>query len=191
LPGRGVRQLKARLGLEHPDTVDLQSILNSVKHLPPRGEPDPVRAEEARVECAVIRRRLIESRKRFPEAAAAVRAVAAKLAGTPGDPASFGPLDGLLAVQAYRPAFWRVASREIHSPRFFDVKDLAAVLTEREDVFGAVHKKLFAWLAAGDADGLRIDPPDGLFDPKQSLTRLQGHYPLAIARVLHEQKPDA
>ena len=184
--GPAVELARARLGPEHPDATELQSILHAVKHLPPRGEPDPARVAEGRVECAVIRRRLLEAKERFPEAAAAVREVAERLAGTPGDPASFGPLDELLEAQAYRVCFWRVASDEINYRRFFDVNELAAVATEREDVFRAVHKKLFAWLAAGAADGLRIDHPDGLYDPKQYLLRLQAHHTLAVAKAVYE-----
>src|SRR5262249_44148358 len=126
---------------------------------------------------------------RFPEANTAVHAAVERLAGDPTDRASFGPLDELLEVQAYRVCFWRVASDEINYRRFFDVNELAAVATERVEVFRKVHEKLFTWLAAGKADGLRIDHPDGLYDPKHYLDRLQAHYLLALAQRLHEQKP--
>ena len=184
-------ELKARYGPDNPDMFELQSILTQVRHLPPRGEPDPARAAEGRVECAVLRRRLIESRGRFPAAATAVRAEGAKLAGTPGDPASFARLDELLEAQAYRVCFWRVASDEINYRRFFDVNELAAVTTEREDVFRGVHRKLLGWLAAGLADGLRIDHPDGLYDPKGYLERLQSHHLLATARAVFDAAPES
>lgn len=187
--GPAVEDVRAKLGPDHPDVTELQSILHAVRHLPPRGEPDPTRVAEGRVECGVIRRRLSEAADRFPEAAAAVRAVRDRLAGTPGEPASFAGLDELLEAQAYRVCFWRVASDEINYRRFFDINELAAVSTEREDVFRAIHRKLFDWLAAGDADGLRIDHPDGLFDPKQYLARLQSHYLLAVARLACEANP--
>ena len=103
-----------------------------------------------------------------------------------GDPASFAGLDELLDAQAYRPCFWRVASDEINYRRFFDINDLAALSTEREDVFAAVHQKVFEWIGAGQLDGLRIDHPDGLFDPKQYLDRLQLYARLAAARHLLE-----
>jgi (1->4)-alpha-D-glucan 1-alpha-D-glucosylmutase len=189
--GPAVEDLKSRLGPEHPDVFELQSILTQVRHLPSRGEPDPARAAEGRVECAVLKRRLVESRGRFPAAAEAVRVVSRRLAGTPGDPASFAALDELLEAQAYRVCFWRVASDEINYRRFFDVNELAAVSTEREDVFRAVHRKLLGWLAAGQADGLRIDHPDGLYDPKGYLDRLQLHYLLATARAVLEAAPES
>ncbi len=183
-----VAELLAQRGVEDPDTIELTSILNSVGNLPPRGEPEAGRVAMGRVEIAAIKRRLLELGERFPHAAGAVANAVAQLAGTPGDPASFGPLDDLLEAQAYRPAFWRVASDEINYRRFFDVNELAAMSTEREEVFRAVHRKLLDWLAAGQADGLRIDHPDGLFDPKQYLDRLQTHYMLALARREYEQK---
>ena len=179
-----------KVGVEHPDAIELVSILNAVGNLPPRGEPDRGRVAMGRVETAAIKRRLGELGERFPAAAAAVAGAVGKLAGTPGDPASYAALDALLEAQAYRPCFWRVASDEINYRRFFDVNELAALGTEREDVFRAVHRTLFGWLAAGTAGGLRIDHPDGLFDPKQYLDRLQTHYLLALAKKLYDESPD-
>ncbi|MCE9563142.1 MAG: malto-oligosyltrehalose synthase [Planctomycetes bacterium] len=172
--------LRAKLGHEHPASVQLISILHAVEHLPPRSEVNPAHIKEGRIECASIQSRLAELPERFPEAAEAIAGAVAIIAGTPGDPVSFAPLDELLEAQAYRPCFWRVASDEINYRRFFDVNDLAALSTEREDVFGAVHKTWLRWLSTGLADGLRIDHPDGLFDPKQYLERLQEHYRLAL-----------
>ena len=50
----------------------------------------------------------------------------------------------------------------------------------------AVHQHdRSSWLAAGQLDGLRIDHPDGLYDPKQYFDRLQESYArLAVARHL-------
>ena len=188
--GPAVERLKGELGAEHSAVTELQSILNETKHLPPRSETDRERIAECRVEAAVVKRRLVELDARFPEAARAVRATVSHLPGTPADAEGVAHLDDLLEAQAYRVCFWRVASDEINYRRFFDVNELAAVSTEREEVFRAIHRKLFAWLAAGQADGLRIDHPDGLYDPKQYLDRVQSHYLLAIAHALIEENPD-
>ena len=110
-------------------------------------------------------------------------------AAEPGDPATFAALDELLDAQAYRLCFWRVASDEINYRRFFDVNELAALATERDDVFRAVHRELFGWLGGGLADGLRIDHLDGLYDPKQYLDRLQTRVPLALARRPARRRP--
>ena len=85
-------------------------------------------------------------------------------------------LDDLLRRQHYRLAYWRVASHEINYRRFFDINDLAALAMERQDVFDAVHRFTFELLRDGKVAGLRIDHPDGLFDPKQYFERLQQKY---------------
>jgi (1->4)-alpha-D-glucan 1-alpha-D-glucosylmutase len=175
---------KASFEPEDADLLELQSILSAIRHLPSRNEEDPKRIEEGRVEGPVIKRRLAALTERNQKLADEIQTALSRLAGTPGDPASFAALDQLLEAQAYRPAFWRVASDEINYRRFFDVNDLAALSTEREEVFRAIHKKIFDWLVDGVADGLRIDHPDGLFDPKQYLDRLQLAYRMACARHL-------
>src|SRR6185503_12812657 len=85
-------------------------------------------------------------------------------------------LHELLEKQAYRLAFWRVASDEINYRRFFDVTDLAALRVEDEAVFEATHGLILELAAAGLVDGLRIDHPDGLRDPERYFERLQEGY---------------
>jgi (1->4)-alpha-D-glucan 1-alpha-D-glucosylmutase len=181
---------REELGGDADGVVELQSILTSVKHLPTRDEPDPNRVAEGRIETAVIKRRLAELGERFPEVNAHVCRAIHQLGGLPGESSSFDALDQLLDAQAYRPCYWRVASDEINYRRFFDINDLAALSTEREEVFRAIHSKLFDWLGAGLAVGLRIDHPDGLFDPKQYLERLQIHFLLACAKHLLNTRSD-
>src|SRR3546814_13951954 len=81
----------------------------------------------------------------------------------------------LLETQAYRVAFWRVASSEINYRRFFDINDLAGIRVELSEVFDAIHRLVFRWIADGQVEGLRLDHIDGLFDPQQSSARLQAH----------------
>ena len=102
--------------------------------------------------------------------------------GHPGDPESFALMDELLEDQCYRLSYWQVGSDEINYRRFFDVNDLAALAMEREDVFEAAHSLVLRLVAEGKVDGLRIDHPDGLFDPATYLKRLQEHASLAHAR---------
>jgi len=178
-------------GADAPDATELRSVLTAIRHLPGRDEADPDRLAEGRAECGVIQRRLSELAGRSARAATVIREAVAQVSGTPGAPASFAALDALLEAQAYRLSFWRVASDEINYRRFFDVNELAALSMEREDVFRAVHRKWIGWVADGLADGLRIDHPDGLFDPKQYLDRLQSHYLLAVAERLLAEHPHA
>src|SRR5437588_1907849 len=113
----------------------------------------------------------------------------AELNGILGEPRSFDRLDELLNRQHYRLAYWRVAADEINYRRFFDVNELAALCMERLDVFLETHELILRWLGEGTLGGLRIDHPDGLYDPKQYLQRLQKHYLLACFRRVAEADP--
>ena len=99
-------------------------------------------------------------------------------------------LDQLLDAQAYRLSFWRVASDEINYRRFFDINELAALSMERPEVFDATHELIFRFLREGKIDGLRIDHPDGLYDPKQYLQRLQRRYALELAHNAYDSRSD-
>jgi (1->4)-alpha-D-glucan 1-alpha-D-glucosylmutase len=103
----------------------------------------------------------------------AVEVAIKSLNGQAGNAASFDLLHELLEAQAYRLAYWRVASDEINYRRFFDINDLAALRMENEAVFEATHKLVFELVSAGMVDALRIDHPDGLFDPAAYFRRLQ------------------
>ena len=96
----------------------------------------------------------------------------ARYNGTPGAPRSFDRLHELLEQQHYRLAFWRTAREEINYRRFFDVPELVSLRMELPEVFEATHRLALQWLREGKVTGLRIDHPDGLWDPKQYLTRL-------------------
>ena len=83
----------------------------------------------------------------------------------------------------------RVASDEINYRRFFDINDLAALNMEREDVFTASHGLILALLSDGHLDGVRIDHPDGLYDPQEYFRRLQQSYLLNLAQHIFQSAP--
>ena len=56
--------------------------------------------------------------------------------------------------------------------RFFDIGELAGVRAEDPDVFAETHAKTLELVADGLVDGLRIDHPDGLANPREYLERL-------------------
>lgn len=93
--------------------------------------------------------------------------------GNAGQPRSFDRLDELIRRQHYRLAYWRVAPEEINYRRFFDVTGMVALKMELPQVFHETHELISQWLKSGAVTGLRIDHPDGLWDPKQYLQRLQ------------------
>lgn len=82
-------------------------------------------------------------------------------------------LHHLLERQAYRVSYWRTAADEINYRRFFDINDLAGLRMEDPDLFQLAHRKVFAMLAGGQVNGLRIDHVDGLYNPAQYCRRLQ------------------
>jgi (1->4)-alpha-D-glucan 1-alpha-D-glucosylmutase len=57
--------------------------------------------------------------------------------------------------------------------RFFDIGDLAGVRVEDPDVFKATHAKVLELVQDNLVDGLRIDHPDGLANPREYLDRLR------------------
>jgi (1->4)-alpha-D-glucan 1-alpha-D-glucosylmutase len=58
--------------------------------------------------------------------------------------------------------------------RFFDIGELAGVRVEDPKVFEETHRKVLELVAEGLVDGLRIDHPDGLANPREYLERLRG-----------------
>jgi (1->4)-alpha-D-glucan 1-alpha-D-glucosylmutase len=179
-------ELERALGAEGPDFDEYQSILTAVRNLPDRTETDTEKVAERRREKEVVKRRLAELALRSEPVRVFIEQTVALFNGQPGDPRSFDLLDDLLEHQCYRLAYWRVAPDEINYRRFFDVNDLAALSMEREDVFEAAHGLVLRLLAEGKLDGLRIDHPDGLYDPATYFRRLQEHFALACARRVFE-----
>jgi (1->4)-alpha-D-glucan 1-alpha-D-glucosylmutase len=57
--------------------------------------------------------------------------------------------------------------------RFFDIGELAGVRVEDQKVFETTHAKVLELVREGLVDGLRIDHPDGLANPREYLDRLR------------------
>jgi (1->4)-alpha-D-glucan 1-alpha-D-glucosylmutase len=189
-----IAELESRLGVENPHLQEYQSILFSLAHLPALTEPDPAQVDDRRREKDVVCRRLTELCTQSADIREFIDENVRQFNGTPGEPASFDLLDELLLEQPYRLAHWQVASDEINYRRFFDVNELAALCMEHEQVFRATHGLIGQLLAEGLVAGLRIDHPDGLYDPAEYLRRLQGlapHY-VVVEKILEpgERLPD-
>jgi malto-oligosyltrehalose synthase len=82
------------------------------------------------------------------------------------------PLPDLLESQHYRLAWWQEAAAELNWRRFFNITTLIGVRVEDAAVFDATHEVIVRLVGEGLVDGLRIDHPDGLADPRGYLTRL-------------------
>ncbi len=128
-------------------------------------------------------RRLTALMRRSPEVRRSIETRLRLINGRQGEPASYDRLDALLARQHYRLAYWRVASDEINFRRFFNINDLAAIRPEDEEVFDHCHRLVFDLIAEGRVGGLRVDHPDGLYDPPGYFDKLQMRYLETALRV--------
>jgi (1->4)-alpha-D-glucan 1-alpha-D-glucosylmutase len=169
-------KLKALLGDTHEHVQELQSIITAIGYLPKREELPPEKLAERNREKEIVKKRLGALVQACPEIRSAIEETVQQINGKPGDAASFDLLHELLDQQAFRPAFWRVAAEEINYRRFFDINDLAAIRVEEPEVFAATHQFFFQLLADGWATGLRIDHPDGLWNPTQYFRQVQEEY---------------
>ncbi|HEX8394188.1 MAG TPA: malto-oligosyltrehalose synthase [Longimicrobium sp.] len=166
---------KLRLDAEHPDRMELESIITGIRNLPSRSRTDEGSISERMRERKVTRRRLGALVQGSAEVHAALDAAIAEYNGTPGQAHTYDRLDALLRDQSYRLAYWRVAAEEINYRRFFDINDLAGLRTELPRVFDATHELILRLVREGVVTGLRIDHPDGLFDPAAYFRDLQRH----------------
>ncbi len=158
-------ELKARLHEESPDFTEMLSIITSVRHLPPFTESDPERIAERSREKEVIKRRLRALYWGNADVREHISGNVTLFNGVKGDPRSFDLLDDLMSRQVYRLSYWRVATEEINYRRFFDVNRLGAIHMEHPAVFAATHALIFRLIREGSVTGLRIDHPDGLYNP--------------------------
>ncbi len=172
------RALRSLEGTRLADTAmaETASLAAAFAHLPSRNDTASEKCAERNRDKELHKRRLAQLVREHPEIAEAIEHAVRAFNGTPGERASFDAMDALLEAQAYRLAFWRVATDEINYRRFFDINDLAALRMENEAVFKATHDFVLGLVAAGKVDGLRIDHSDGLYDPAQYFLRLQEHY---------------
>jgi len=179
-------ELATFLGEAPEPLAEYDSILTAIRNLPLRSETDPARVAESQREKEVIKRRLAALTEANPSVRAFLEDTVVLFNGTPGQPESFDLLDTLLQAQVYRLCHWRVASEEINYRRFFDVNELAALSMEKLEVFTATHGLILRLLSEGKVHGVRIDHPDGLYDPQQYFQRLQQHYVLHMAHRLRD-----
>jgi len=95
----------------------------------------------------------------------------------PTAPGTVHPGDDVRTVhdrQHYRFVHWKQADHDLNYRRFFAVNTLAAIRVEEPEVFTASHGLVGEWFRDGLVDGLRIDHPDGLYDPAGYLADLAG-----------------
>lgn len=171
-----IDDLSNLLGAEHENLIELMSIITSFNNLPDRLETDEKKIEERYRESSVVKKRLSNICGESEEIQKYIDECLVIYNGEKGVPESFDLIEDLLNKQAYRIASWRVAAEEINYRRFFDVNELAAIRVEDDKVFYFYHEKIMSLLRDKKAHGLRIDHPDGLYNPRHYFIKLQNYY---------------
>ena len=190
---KAMEKLDQVLERQHEHFQELLSIMTALSYLPPRTEISRERIEERFREKQIIKKRIAALYGSCSNVRSVIEETIEAFNGIAGEPHSFDLLDALIDAQPYRPAFWRVATEEINYRRFFDINDLAAIRVEVAEVFEDTHRLLFRLLAEGRVSGLRIDHPDGLWDPPSYFRRLQENYllhHLQAAPPLGQEPPE-
>ncbi|MGE5026987.1 MAG: malto-oligosyltrehalose synthase, partial [Betaproteobacteria bacterium] len=165
--------LEARIGAEDPYLDAFRTLITAFGHLPDRDSLQPTLIAERNRDKEAHKRHLALLCAQSPDLVWFVGETVERLNGTPGEAGSFDGLHGLLEAQAYQLAYWRVAADEINYRRFFDINELAGLRMDNRDAFEDTHRLVFELLEQGKVDGLRVDHPDGLYDPLQYFRQLR------------------
>ncbi len=177
-----VEMLRGKMPADDESLLTFESLLTAFRNLPSRNDlRDQARAERLRDKGLHSARlaRLVRAR---PEIGAYIDERVAAINEERDVPAERRRLHELLETQAYRLAYWRVASESINYRRFFDINELASLRMENSAVFNATHALVLDLIASGKLQGLRIDHPDGLYDPAGYFRRLQAHAARALGK---------
>jgi (1->4)-alpha-D-glucan 1-alpha-D-glucosylmutase len=168
-----IDELKKKIGNDHSHLQELLSIITALVHLPTRTEKDQEKIIERRREKEIIKKRLGDLYNESEEVRSFIEENLKRFNGDPEDPGSFDLLDDLLNEQVYRLSHWQVATEEINYRRFFDINELAAIRMEDPHVFEETHQLVLKLIREGKVTGLRVDHPDGLYNPAEYFYRLQ------------------
>jgi (1->4)-alpha-D-glucan 1-alpha-D-glucosylmutase len=158
---------------DDPHLIELLSILTALRALPTYIEREETRIVERRREKEIIKSRLNELCNQSMTTRHIIDETIRLFNGTKGDPGSFNLIDKLLGRQVWRLSHWRVATDEINYRKFFDINGLAAIRIEDPMVFQKTHELVFRLIEEGKVTGLRVDHPDGLYNPPEYFRRLQ------------------
>ncbi|MEJ7837760.1 MAG: malto-oligosyltrehalose synthase, partial [Thermomicrobiales bacterium] len=175
--GQALTALQRSSDVDDIDHLELESVIHACEGLEESFiDRTADQIEARRRESLVIKYRLASLIERSAKVSDAIESAIAAINGIAGQAETFDALDRLLGLQSYRLAFWRVASEEINYRRFFAIYSLAAIRQEEPSVFEATHELLIRLCCEGKIDGVRIDHPDGLWNPAGYFRQLQHAY---------------
>jgi (1->4)-alpha-D-glucan 1-alpha-D-glucosylmutase len=186
--GHDMARLEERLGVEEPRLMEFQSLVTAFGNLPCRSETESAALTERTRDKEVHKAALA----RFYRDANIACYLDENLR-TYNDSAHLELLHALLENQAWRLTYWRVASDEINYRRFFNINELAGLCVEIPEVFEAAHELALELISKGKIQGLRIDHPDGLYDPACYFSRLQARVAAPLSLTMEEaqaRRPD-
>ncbi len=172
---------EARTTLTARVAAKIKRLAGGFGTLPSRNDADARKIVQRQRDAAELKRRLADLVRSDPLLVKAIDEALASLNEGAADTSGRDRLHALLEAQAYRLAFWRVASDEINYRRFFDINELAGLRMQNDAVFDATHELILGLAADGAVGGLRIDHPDGLYDPARYFARLQQRYRERVA----------
>jgi (1->4)-alpha-D-glucan 1-alpha-D-glucosylmutase len=156
----------AQSGSDH-----LAFLADALAELPAATSTDSARLAARHRDKEVIRALLEKLLNDVPFIAQTVDSVLNETSSNPDQ------LHAFLERQNYRLAFWRASQEDLGYRRFFDVNTLVGLRMEDPAVFADTHALILKWLREGVLDGIRIDHPDGLLDPRRYFERLREQAP--------------
>ncbi len=168
-----LQRINDRLSKQDNCYLELHNLISSFENLPGLQEKSEEKILIRHRDKEVSKRNLARLCRECPTIQHFIEENVILFNGQADKPQSFDLLHDLLEKQAYRLAYWRVAADEINYRRFFDINDLAGLRMEEAEVFRATHQLVLDLITTGKVDGLRVDHPDGLYDPYQYFCRLE------------------
>ena len=181
--------LRQRLGSQNPDLLEFERLIAAFGHLPERSRSEAEALRERERDKELHKRALAALVARSPALATHIAHQVATINARCRDWTADDGLHGLLERQPWRLAFWRVAADEINYRRFFDINELAGLRMERPEVFEATHRLILEQVRLGRVHGLRIDHPDGLYDPAAYFARLAEATAVALGQPVGTEPP--
>jgi (1->4)-alpha-D-glucan 1-alpha-D-glucosylmutase len=182
-----ITDLEKLLSPDNPGYMELLSIITAFNHLPPYTERDSEKIAERYSEKEIIKMRLWSLYNENPAVREFINENLRLFNGNKGESMSFDLLDRLITEQSYRLSYWQVATDEINYRRFFDINSLVSIRIEDPVVFNETHKLIFRLIGEGKVTGLRVDHPDGLYNPSEYFRQLQRNCFLHLQYLKQEE----
>ena len=168
-----IEDLQTRLSGDSSHLTELLRVITVLTHLPPHTKQNRDKLAERHCEKEIIKKRLFILCNESPEIRNFIAENIRIFNGIKGNIDSFNLLDGLLSKQIWRLSNWRIGMEEINYRRFFDINNIAAIRIENPEVFDKIHRLIFKLITERNVTGLRVDHPDGLYNPSEYFKKLQ------------------